>query len=246
MMVPMDFVLQAIALCRQGLAHFADQPGGLVLSLFLAGLGGSLLHCVGMCGPFVLSQVVADAGQARSYGEWQRLAGAALAPYHLGRLTTYSGLGALAGSITALFAATGTFAWMSALLLIVGAAFLLLQAFGMAVHTDSPLGSVVTRLATPLSTSARPLARYGLGVVLGFLPCGLIYGALGVAAGTGSAWRGALAMGAFEAGTVPALVAVGFGGHFLRRRLHGVARWVAVPLLLANAVLMVALASERF
>ena len=244
-MVPMDFIVQAIAFCRQGLAQFAEQPGGLGLSLFLAGLGGSLLHCVGMCGPFVLGQVVSDAGQAASYGEWRRLAGAALAPYHLGRITTYSALGALAGGATALFAATAAFAWASALLLVAGAIFLLLQAFGLAMHAGSPLGSVLTRLATPLSASSQPLARYGLGVVLGFLPCGLIYGALGVAAGTGSAWRGALAMAAFAAGTVPALVAVGWGGHFLRRRLHGVARWIAVPLLLANAVLMVALASER-
>ena len=61
MMAAMDFVLQAIALCRQGLAHFAEQPGGLGFSLFLAGLGGSLTHCAGMCGPFVLGQVMADA-----------------------------------------------------------------------------------------------------------------------------------------------------------------------------------------
>src|SRR5262245_42502309 len=200
MIVEMDFIVQAIALCRQGLAHFAEQPGGLVFSLFLAGLGGSRLHCVGMCGPFVLGQVVADAEHAGSYGEWRRLAGAALAPYHLGRVTTYSALGALAGGATALFSATEAFAWASAVLLVLGAGFLLLQAFGLAMHVDSPFGSAVVRLATPLSASSRSLARYGLGIVLGFLPCGLIYGALGVAAGTGSAWRGALAMGAFAAG----------------------------------------------
>jgi uncharacterized protein len=245
MMTMMDFIVQAVAFCRQGLAHFAEQPGGLAFSLFLAGLGGSLLHCVGMCGPFVLGQVTADAGRADSYGEWRRLAGAALAPYHLGRITTYTALGALAGGTTALFAATTSFGWIAALLLIVGAVFLLLQAFGLAISGGSSLGPALARIATPLSASHRPLARYALGVVLGFLPCGLIYGALGVAAGTGSVWRGALAMGAFAAGTVPALIAVGWGGHFLRRRLHDVARWIAVPLLVANAALMVALASER-
>jgi sulfite exporter TauE/SafE len=245
MMATMDFVFQAIELCRQGLAHFAEQPAGLGFSLFLAGLGGSLVHCAGMCGPFVLGQVMADAERATGYGEWRRLAGAALAPYHLGRITTYTALGALAGSATALFAASAAFAWISALLLIVGAGFMLLQAFGHAVSAGSPLGSAVARLAAPLSVSHRPLARYALGVVLGFLPCGLIYGALGAAAGTGSAWRGALAMASFAAGTVPVLIVVGWSGHFFRRRLRGVARWVAVPLLLANAALMVALASER-
>jgi sulfite exporter TauE/SafE len=245
MMAAMDFIVQAIAFCRQGLAHFAEQPGGLGFSLFLAGMGGSLLHCAGMCGPFVLGQVAADAGRASVYGEWRRLAGAALAPYHLGRITTYTALGALAGGVTALFAATTSFAWIAALSLVVGAALLLLQAFGLATSGGSSLGPALARIATPLSASHRPLARYALGVVLGFLPCGLIYGALGVAAGTGSVWRGALAMASFAAGTVPALVAVGWTGHFFRRRFHGIARWIAVPLLLVNAALMAALASER-
>ncbi len=245
MMAAMDFIVQAIAFCRQGLAHFAEQPGGLGFSLFLAGMGGSLLHCAGMCGPFVLGQVAADAGRASVYGEWRRLAGAALAPYHLGRITTYTALGALAGGVTALFAATTSFAWIAALSLVVGAALLLLQAFGLATSGGSSFGPALARIATPLSASHRPLARYALGVVLGFLPCGLIYGALGVAAGTGSVWRGALAMASFAAGTVPGPVAVGWTGPFLAVPFHGIARWIAVPLLLDNAALMAALASER-
>ena len=168
MMAAMDFVLQAIALCRQGLAHFGEQPGGLGFSLFLAGLGGSLTHCAGMCGPFVLGQVMADAERATGYGEWRRLAGAALAPYHLGRITTYTALGALAGAATALFAATASFAWISALLLIAGAGFMLLQAFGLAASAGSPLGPALARLAAPLSslTSAAGALRTGSGAGL--------------------------------------------------------------------------------
>ena len=52
-------------------------------------------------------------------------------------------------------------------------------------------------------------------------------------------------MASLAAGTVPVLVIVGWSGHFFRRRLQGSVRWFAVPLLLANAALMVALASER-
>jgi len=101
-------------------------PGGLLLSLFLAGLSGSAVHCVGMCGPFVLGQVMADADRVKpgGYGEWRGLAGAALAPYHLGRLTTYTGLGVVAGVAIALFASTAVFAWLSALLLIAAAALI--------------------------------------------------------------------------------------------------------------------------
>jgi len=244
----MEFVFQAIAACRDGFVHIAGLPAGLSLSLFLAGLSGSAVHCVGMCGPFVLGQVMADAEHVGpgAYGEWRRLSGAALAPYHLGRLTTYTGLGVLAGAATALFASTVVFAWLSAVLLIAGAALMVAQAFGLALGVAAPQAGLIQRLAAPLTSSRHPAARYALGVVLGFLPCGLIYGALGAAAGTGSMLHGALAMAAFSLGTMPALVAVGWGGVLLRRRWQGMTRWIASPLLVVSALLMLALAGRRF
>ena len=242
----MELIFEMVAACRQGLAHFGGAPGALVVPLFLAGLAGSAVHCVGMCGPFVIGQVMADSGKATvRYGEWRRLAGAAMLPYHLGRLTTYTALGAAAGASTALFASTPAFAWISGVLLILGAALMLAQALGLAARAPLPMAGLLARWAKPFSSSTRPMARYALGVVLGFLPCGLIYGALGMAAGTGSSLSGALAMASFAAGTMPALVAVGWGGVLLRRRWHGVARWTAVPLLVLNATLMLALAGTR-
>jgi uncharacterized protein len=243
----MDFGTELISSCRHGLESVAGLPRGLAASLFFAGIAGSLVHCAGMCGPFVLGQVMSDAERcpAGAYGEWRRLAGASLAPYHLGRLTTYTALGAIGGTATALFASTAMFAWLSAALLVVAASLMALQAFGLAVAARSPLAPALTRLAGPLASSPSPIARYGLGVVLGFLPCGLLYGALAAAAGTASMGDGALAMAAFALGTVPALVAVGWGGLILRRRLQDVARWIAPPLLLANAMLMLALAANR-
>src|SRR5215471_16573077 len=115
----MPFALEILGACRDGLVQVATSSG-LALSLFLAGLGGSAMHCVGMCGPFVLGQVMGDAERiapGKGYGEWRRLAGAALLPYHLGRMVTYSALGAAAGGVTALFAATTVFNTLSGLLL---------------------------------------------------------------------------------------------------------------------------------
>lgn len=244
----MDFILHALAACRDGLADVAAAPLGLPSSLFLAGLGGSALHCVGMCGPFVLGQVMADAegiGRGASYGEWRRLAGAALAPYHLGRLMTYTALGALAGAATSLFAATPLFGWLAAAMLVLGAGLMLAQAFGLAFDAAAPQTPFVQRLAAPLVVSRQPGARFALGLVLGFLPCGLIYGALGAAAGSGSALQGALAMAGFSLGTMPALVAVGWGGRLLRRRFGSGMRWIAAPLLVVTSMLMLALATQR-
>jgi sulfite exporter TauE/SafE len=246
----METVVHWIALCRSeilGVGVPGSLPGSLIAALFLAGLAGSLVHCVGMCGPFVLGQVMADVERAPApaYGEWRRLAGAALAPYHLGRLTTYTAFGALAGSVTALFASTSVFGWLSGSLLVVAACLMIVQALGLAIGGGSPLAGVLTRLAAPLASARSTVARYGLGVVLGFLPCGLLYGALAAAGGTGSPIDGALAMAAFAAGTVPALVATGWGGLLVRRRLRERGRWIATPLLIGNALLMLALASQR-
>lgn len=238
----METLAQWIALCRPD----AWGTVGVPASLFLAGLAGSVVHCVGMCGPFVLGQVMAGLDRSGAgYGEWRRLAGAALLPYHLGRLTTYTGLGALAGGATALFAATSAFGWLSGGLLVVAALLMIVQALGLALGGTSPLAGVLTRLAAPLSTATGTGARYGLGVILGFLPCGLLYGALAAAGGTGSVADGALAMAAFAAGTMPALMATGWGGLLVRRQLRERGRWIAAPLLFVNALLMLALASQR-
>lgn len=243
----MELVADLVAFCRAGLGGALQSTASLPASLFIAGLAGSVVHCIGMCGPFVLGQVMADAQAiGGGYGEWRRLAGAALVPYHLGRFTSYTAIGAVAGGATALFTASPAFAWFTAGLLVLAAGLMLAQAFGMAIGSASPLAAPLGRLAAPLARTRSVPARYALGVVLGFLPCGLLYGAIAAAGGTASAAEGALAMAAFAAGTIPALVAVGWGGMIMRRRLTEVARWIAAPLLLANAALLVALASQRF
>ena len=239
----METISYWIALCRlDGWSGI-----GMPASLFVAGLAGSVVHCVAMCGPFVLGQVMGDIERTptKAYGEWRRLAGAALVPYHLGRMTTYTLLGAMAGQATALFAASSMFGWLSGGLLVVAACLMLVQAMGLALGGAGALGNVLVRLAAPLAFTHGHAARYGLGVVLGFLPCGLLYGALAAAGGTASASDGALAMAAFALGTVPALVAAGWGGLMMRRRLRENGRWFALPLLIANALFMLALASQR-
>lgn len=242
----MEIIFEMIAACRHGLALAGDLPAGVPASLFVAGLAGSMVHCVGMCSPFVIGQVVADSGRISSgYGEWRRLAGALLLPYHAGRVGTYALLGAVAGASTSWFASTPAFAWISALLLALGAVLMVTQAIGVATSLSVPWARFVTRAGSALFAANHWAARGALGAVLGLLPCGIVYGALGVAASSGSSARGALAMAAFGLGTMPTLVAVGWGGTLLRRRWRDVARWTAVPLLILNATLMVALAGTR-
>ncbi|MDA8232988.1 MAG: sulfite exporter TauE/SafE family protein [Magnetospirillum sp.] len=229
-----------LSLCRVAVAD----NGGLLAGLFLTGLVGSVTHCVGMCGPFVLSQVTArfEAVPASQMREWHRLSGAALIPYHLGRATTYAVLGAVAASAAGALAGWGGFRFLAAALLVFAAVFLA----GMALPRLKALlfpdasgegwwSGTVGAWARPLFANPTGLRGWLLGLALGFIPCGLLYAALAAAAATGDPVAGALAMVAFAAGTLPALFAVGLAGHVAAGRWRGpILRWAPL-LLVANA-----------
>jgi sulfite exporter TauE/SafE len=261
--------------------------GGLLVGLFLAGAAGSTMHCVPMCGGFVLGQV-ADrmaAMPAARLCEWRRVSAGALLPYHLGRLTTYGGLGMVAGLGGGAFARLPWFGVLSGVLLLVAAMLFLLQGVRrlhglgrlqgvrrlhglrrlqgvgrlQGVRRALPvLGRLLAGLdAAPpgwnrvIATLSRRLPRgrpshgYLLGLTLGFLPCGLLYAALAVAAASLEPLLGGLQMVAFGVGTAPALIAAGIAGQAAGRRWQrGVA--VAAPaVMLLNAGLLGALALQR-
>lgn len=237
------------AICRAS----AVDNGATLFSLFMIGLAGGGSHCLGMCGPIVLSQVTSRLEEIPAAGmsEFSRLSGAALAPYHLGRLTTYAGLGALAAGLSGGIVGSGGFQMFAAALLLLAGLFFLAYAANMLGLRLPGLaaGSKLGPLAARLGDLARPLFRrpkgwrgYLLGLVLGFLPCGLVYGALAAAASTADALGGLFAMAAFALGTVPALLAAGFGGHLALGRWRASLAWIAPVLLIVNGGFLLVMA----
>jgi hypothetical protein len=234
-----------------GLEHSAHLLGsmpssaiGVMAALFMVGLVGSVAHCATMCGPLVLAQLPLAAGTSPG------LVRGALIPYHLGRATTYTVLGGLAGGLGSSIAAAASLRPILAGFLLLAAALFSVQALKGVGFLRIPVrdGGLAGRLAAFVSRVAAPLLRradgggYVLGVALGFLPCGLLYGALAAAAGAGSAIAGAGAMAAFAAATVPTLLAIGCVGTGLAARWRTVARSLAPPLQALSAVALVALA----
>lgn len=218
---------------------------GLPAALFVAGLVGGLTHCVGMCGPFVLAQIGAGlrADGNAAYGEWARLRGAALLPYHLGRATTYTALGAVAGAVGSALVQLTEFRWVLGAFLALAASLFLVQTMPILSAWLPRLPGGAGRLGLALSHATENLFRnprgfkgFALGVALGFLPCGLLYGALAGAAGSGRPALGAVVMAFFVFGTVPSLVGVGYLGAYFGRRWQAAARLVVMPLMLLNAV----------
>lgn len=237
--------------CHQALAG----NGPLVASLGLAGLVGGASHCAGMCGPFVLSQVGArlEAVPLERMREWHRLSGAAVLPYHLGRATTYGGLGVVAASVAGSLGEWPGLRWLSAGLLLLAA----LAMLGMALPGvkrwlrrlvpaappgdpgPAPAGGRLLRSVTGvLFRQPTGWRGYLLGVALGFLPCGLVYGALAAVAASADPATAMIGMLVFTAGTLPALLLVGLAGHLAGRQWRqGILRHAPLLLLFNAGVL---------
>jgi len=198
--------------------------------MFMLGLVSSL-HCVQMCGPIVLSYSVAIESLQKG-GTGSSTAG--LLPNHLaynaGRILTYSLLGAIAGVAGGALGLVGRLAGFSHGLAIVSGAVMIAVGISMlGIVRTTLLGSRLLQIPSSLLKRAGRLlstpgcgSRFLLGLMLGFLPCGLIYAALLKAVATGSALAGAATMLAFGLGTAGALLALGIFSSAVRMRLN---RW---------------------
>ncbi len=256
----MDQELLLMTMLESGLAHctvVVEDNGGLLASLFLAGLLGSATHCITMCAPFVLSQITTrlETIKLDQMSEFKRLSGAALVPYHLGRLTTYIGLGLGVGLLAQGAIQFSGMRWISAVLLILAAFFFLGYALkklgillpkipflGASQQQESATSAKMGQILKPFFANPVGLNGYFLGIGLGFLPCGLLYGALAAAGATGDFVAGAFGMAAFALGTIPSLMAVGFAGHLAGQKWRTVITDLAPILLIINSGVLAYLA----
>src|SRR3989338_8878634 len=204
-----------------------------IVAVFFVGLLGGV-HCLGMCGSIV---GMLTAQLPKHGARW---------PFHLayssGRLASYMASGALAGAI-----GQAGLLWRDVVPvqhLLFGLSSLMLVALGLylagiwgMVRRIEQLGGrlwqyirPLTRGLLPVTTIARALS---LGVLWGWLPCGLVYSVLVTALASGNAQSGALVMLAFGLGTLPNLQALGLFW-------EGVRRWMQSPRIRMVAGLLVA------
>ncbi|GDX81388.1 hypothetical protein LBMAG42_31990 [Deltaproteobacteria bacterium] len=178
----------------------------LFLAAFVAGLMGSG-HCVGMCGPFVVA-----AGPL----------------WHVGRVGAYLIAGAVAG-FGGRALPSGPWTGLLSAVVLVGACL----RFGGFIHASEggPLSRWLLRTGRTLRGLPEPIAAVGMGSLAALLPCGLFWGALGLATATRSALGGAEVLAAFAFGTLPALI---FAAALLRRLAQRARRAVALATLLVG------------
>jgi len=199
------------------------------LPLFLIGLLGGT-HCIGMCGGIV-GALSMGAGPLFSL----HLA------YNLGRIISYALAGAIAGALGGASLALSDQLPVRIILFVL--ANLMLVALGLyligmsrALALTERLGQKLWRCLQPLTKRflpARTVAQaFPLGLLWGWLPCGLVYSALVTALTSGSALHGAGMMLAFGLGTLPNLLLAGL----LAVRLK---EYAAKPLVRISAGLLV-------
>lgn len=181
-------------------------PDSTFLALFLVGLLGGT-HCVGMCGGIV------GALSMGAPGRWSmHLA------YNVGRILSYGLAGAIAGAVGA--ASLGLDSQVPMRLALYLVANLMLIALGLYLLGVTQALAFSERAGQRLWQHLQPLTRrflparsvvqaFPLGMLWGWLPCGLVYSALATALSSGSAVRGGLCMLAFGLGTLPNLLLAG-------------------------------------
>jgi sulfite exporter TauE/SafE len=164
-----------------------------------------------------------------------------LLAYNAGRIGSYAALGAAAGALGASLAIAPALLHAQLALRLVAGSMML--AVGLYVAGLSGALLWVERLGVPLwrwlAPAARrfvpvrhPLSALALGLLWGWMPCGLVYGALATAAASGSAAAGAATMASFGLGTLPMLLSMGSAATALaqaaRRRSLRVAAGVVI------------------
>jgi len=212
------------------------------LALFGLGFLISLGHCIGMCGPLQGAFSIARGRKGRGW----RLAGA-LAAYHAGRLLSYGTLGAIFGLMGSVLVLGGRArAWQGGLSILTG---MIMLPLGLGLLgwlptarwiEGNPLARrISSRLARLLAGPAAGTSLL-LGLANGFLPCGPVYTAGLTATSTASPWLGFLAMIFYGTGTLPVLLAFGWGSALLGRPspLRILGKVAAVLVLLIGVQLM--------
>jgi len=205
----------------------------IISMAFVMGLVGSF-HCLGMCGPIAMALPMGHRNNT------SRLLGGVI--YNLGRVFTYSFLGLLLG-----FA--GDFLISTKIQSIVSVVFGALIVFYLLLPSKTKASLKITPSQTLLVRLRKQIAKFlyiennsslfGIGMLNGLLPCGMIYLALTSSFLAGSAVKGSLFMCAFGLGTFPTMLAAVFFGSFLNQQIRSKLRRLVPIFLFFMATLLI-------
>lgn len=180
------------------------------ITAFLLGLF-STVHCIAMCGSVIGALTLSLPVEIR---ESQRRMLPFVFNYNVGRILSYGVAGVIVGLLSSPLTQINAHWFLRILSVIVMVSMgLYLAGWFPKFARAEKLGAPVWRLLQPIGQKLLPVRSFSqaflLGMVWGWLPCGLVYAALAVAATAGDPVKGGLVMLAFGAGTLPAVMGAG-------------------------------------
>jgi sulfite exporter TauE/SafE len=182
----------------------------ILWTAFIVGLFGSL-HCIGMCGPIALVLPGFQSHMPKVISS--------RVLYNLGRTITYGFMGAVIGLAGEGISLAGAQRWVS-----IGSGVLLIVIVLIPMSVSSRISILkpayhfndyLKKKFGKLLKSNSVISVFYIGLLNGFLPCGLVYVALAGALATGSLVQGTLYMVFFGLGTAPLLFAFSVFGQFI-------------------------------
>ncbi|MEZ5358130.1 MAG: sulfite exporter TauE/SafE family protein [Candidatus Zixiibacteriota bacterium] len=212
------------------------------------GLVGSL-HCIGMCGPIAIA--LPNVQESRFKYTLGRIA------YNLGRTLTYALLGLACGFVGQTIMVGDYQQGLSIALGIL----ILLAVFTPSKYTKKLVGNTghsklfgsLKNLWGKMFGRSSVGALFVVGILNGFLPCGLVYLALAGSIATGAPVKGAIYMALFGMGTLPVMMVISLLGTLvglkfkqqLRRLLPAAAVFLAVLFILRGMSLGIPYVSPK-
>ncbi len=215
------------------------------LLMFTIGFTGGFGHCIGMCGPIVTSYSLAITNRS-------------IFPhilYNLGRLSTYALLGGILGFTGSFVGITGHFKEIQKAIMIIAGGLIVLMGLGMLgwfspikyLENKISLFPIISKTLNSFSREPKTALFYPMGILMGFLPCGIVYAALIAAARQGmeadshtaGMLSGAVLMLAFGLGTVPPLLILGKVIHIIGIRMRARFYMVSAVIMMVMGVIFI-------
>lgn len=182
---------------------------------FIVGLFGSL-HCIGMCGPIVLALPVI--GETKFSIFWGRLL------YNIGRVVTYTAMGAVFGIFGQRIALVGLQQYLSVAFGIVILVYVLMpNSYKVKISEHSFYNSVtrfIKKQFAKIISKQTTSSMFTIGLLNGLLPCGFVYVGIAGSVSTGTFMGGVVYMALFGLGTIPVMLATSILGNIINLNLR--------------------------
>jgi len=201
-----------------------------MITAFVLGFAGSM-HCLGMCGPIVLALPDKSRSLKISFYSGRLF-------YNFGRVITYVILGFIFGALGQVISLAG---FQSALSIVLGVLVIASLFLPLSKTLDFFTNNALWRKTLgALFRKKSHSALAGIGLLNGFLPCGLVYTALAGASASGDILYGGLFMFMFGIGTIPALLVLSVVGKQTRINWQGLIKRAlpAMALILGSLLIL--------